>query len=104
MIPRFRFCNGCLVEGREERIGTSDAPLVSITVGLLQDGLAYDARLPRFAWALWTRYRPESNELEPVPLRHEFCAACLAGMLAQSGALDVLTQAEYVAEVRQRAG
>lgn len=100
MIPPYRLCNQCHAEGRETRIGTKDAPLITVSVGLVEDGLSYDAVLPRFAWKLWTRYHADRDQLEPVPAKVELCPTCAVALVADSGALAVVSQADYLSERR----
>lgn len=108
MIPPFRLCSNCMKDGKEQRIGTSDAPLIAITVGIVTDGLSYDARLPRWAWKLWTRFRPdtlaadgEAGELESIPVKHELCVSCATKMLTDPRAHDILSQTEFLEERRR---
>lgn len=108
MIPRYRVCDHC---EDECHIGTSEKPLVQIVIGVLENGLSYDAKLPRWAWRLWTRFRADTisaedglpGELEPVPVKHELCVGCVSKLLKAKGAHDVIVQREYRKEARVKA-
>src|SRR4051812_8580690 len=106
-VPKYRLCNDCLAQGKETRVGTIDSPLVQITVGVFDEGLSYDARLPRWLWDLWTKFEElvvgrdgGVGDLAPVPIKHELCVDCLQARLQAPGALDFLAQKERVAEHR----
>lgn len=107
-IPRFRICDRCSADGVEKRIGTADAPMVQITVGVIDGGLSYDATLPRWAWRLWTKFDAKNKsgddgqpgELEPVPIRHELCQECAEEMLTAPDAHQPQTQRQYRDERR----
>lgn len=111
MIPRYRVCDACSKQGVEKRIGTADAPMVQITVGVIDGGLSYDATLPRWAWRLWTKFDARNKsgddgqpgELEPVPIRHELCQGCAEAMLTQPDAHQVQTQRQFRNERRVEA-
>lgn len=110
-IPKFRLCDHCESRGVEERIGTADAPMVQITIGVLDGGLSYDARLPRWAWALWTRFQAGqksgddgvAGELEPVPLKWHLCRECAQAMLTAPDAHEVISQRQRRDECRVKA-
>lgn len=109
MNAKFRVCDDCAADGKEERIGTSDAPIVELGIGLMVDGLSTDAVLPRWAWQIWTRLNVQSIDpadgqpgvLVPLPRRHELCAECASSRLSVVGAHDVITQREYRDECRK---
>lgn len=101
MIPQYRLCQYCHDRGLEHRIGTPDEPVIGITVGLMKDGLAAAATLPRWLWRLWSKYNGQADQLEQVPLKFEFGAECLDKLIHETpGEADVVTQEDYCSERR----